>query len=256
MLQTYSSKWNKIFRKDLMRLLVERDIIGSSYEGLENLHLYVDKELFDYSMEKGVNSLTVNFYDTDDTFLEIYYDFLKDLKLELGFDFYFQATPTIRFHAPKVKNEFHYPIFHSDPLGYGHPPEEINIWFSLTKNEYSGFYVIDVDKSKEWLASYNFDSERFKNEASNARDIHDDFNQKGFSLAKEVESSIECIYLFDSSCIHTNVPREEETRISMDIRINPVDKFVDGYIGHGNMKAEFKPGGKFGYHKYSIGEFI
>ena len=37
----------------------------------------------------------------------------------------------------------------------------------------------------------------------------------------------------------------------MDIRINPVDKFVDGYVGKGRMKAEFKPGGKFGYHLLS-----
>ena len=55
--------------------------------------------------------------------------------------------------------------------------------------------------------------------------------------------------------MHSNIPRKEDTRISIDVRINPVDEFVDGYVGDGNMKAEFKPGGRFGYHKYSIGEF-
>jgi len=254
MIQPYPSKWNKIFRKDLIRLLTKRNIIDSSCDDLENLHLYIDRELFDYSMDKGVNPLTIDFYDTDDIFLEIYYKFLQDLTSELGYDFYFQATPTIRFHAPKVKNEFHYPIFHSDPLGYGHPPEEINIWFSLTENKNSGFYVIDVDRSKEWVDTYGV--EDFKTKASKARDMHDDFNQEGLSLAKQIESSTECIYLFDSSCIHTNIPRNEETRISMDVRINPVEKFVEGYVGLGNMKAEFKPGGRFGYHKHSIGEII
>ena len=258
MLKSYSSKWNKIFREDLLRLLVDRNIVNDSYRwcaDLENLHLYVNKELFDYSMEKGVNPLTIEFYDTDDKFLQIYYDFLRDLKLELGFDFYFQATPTIRFHAPNVKNEFHYPIFHSDPIGYGHPPQEINIWFSLTKNKNSCFYIIDKDKSRSWLESYDSDVEKFKDEASKARDINDDFNKIGLELGEEVESRIDCIYLFDSLCMHSNIPRKEDTRISIDVRINPVDEFVDGYVGDGNMKAEFKPGGRFGYHKYSIGEF-
>jgi len=42
----------------------------------------------------------------------------------------------------------------------------------------------------------------------------------------------------------------------MDVRINPVSDFVDGYIGAGRMKAEFKPDGKFGYHKKSIEEML
>ena len=78
----------------------------------------------------------------------------------------------------------------------------------------------------------------------------------GFSLAEEVESTINDIYVFDSDCIHTAVPREEETRVSMDIRINPVEKFVDGYVGSGNMQAEFRPGGRFGYYEKSIGKII
>ena len=52
--------------------------------------------------------------------------------------------------------------------------------------------------------------------------------------------------------IHTNQPRLDDTRVSIDMRINPVDGFVDGYVGAGRMKAEFKPGGKFGYSEKSI----
>ena len=84
--------------------------------------------------------------------------------------------------------------------------------------------------------------------------VDDSFSEMGFSLAKEVESTIDDLYIFDSACIHTSVPRKEETKVSMDIRINPVEKFVDGYTGEGNMNAEFRPGGKFGYHRCSIGE--
>ena len=42
--------------------------------------------------------------------------------------------------------------------------------------------------------------------------------------------------------------REKDTRLSIDVRINPVDEFKDGYVGTGMTKAEFKPGGKFGYN--------
>ena len=245
--------WNNAFRKELIRLLLDKDILIDN-DDLENLHLNVNKELFDYSMEKGVNPLTTKFYDTDDDFLKIYYDFLKELKVELGFDFYFQATPTIRFHAPNVTNEFHFPIFHSDSIAYGHPPQEINVWLSLTENKHSEFYMISRDDSESWFAEYDFDLDKFKSSASNARDINDTFNKKGFSISKEVKSDINCVYLFDSLCIHTNKPRKEETRVSIDVRINPVDEFVSGYVGLGNMKADFKPGGAFGYHEHSIGD--
>ena len=56
-------------------------------------------------------------------------------------------------------------------------------------------------------------------------------------------------------CIHTNKPRKEETRISIDVRINNVDQFVSGHVGLGNMKVKLYLGdGKFGYHGKSIGE--
>ena len=64
--------WNKAFRKDIMRLLSVKDILIfddlNRVGDLENLHLSIDKELFDYSMDKGVNPLTIKFYDTDDYF--------------------------------------------------------------------------------------------------------------------------------------------------------------------------------------------
>ena len=35
-----------------------------------------------------------------------------------------------------------------------------------------------------------------------------------------------------------------------------VEKFVDGYVGSGRMKAEFKPNGKFGYFEKSVKEIL
>ena len=69
-----------------------------------------------------------------------------------------------------------------------------------------------------------------------------------------METNLDKIFLFDPLCIHTNQPRTSDSRLSIDVRINPVEDFVDGYVGAGRMKAEFKPGGHFGYHKQSIKE--
>ena len=53
----------------------------------------------------------------------------------------------------------------------------------------------------------------------------------------EVEANTQKVFLFDSLCIHTNQPRIDDSRLSIDVRINPVDGFVDGYVGKGRMKA-------------------
>ena len=73
-------------------------------------------------------------------------------------------------------------------------------------------------------------------------------------MSSEIPSTLDNVYMFDSSCIHAGTPRIEETRVSMDIRINPVDKFVDGYMGFGVVKPQFKPGGRFGYNIKAIGD--
>ena len=64
---------------------------------------------------------------------------------------------------------------------------------------------------------------------------YDAINKKSFNLllddlSNKVESSLSKIYYFNSLCLHTNQPREKDTRVSIDIRINSVDDFVDGYI--------------------------
>ena len=59
--------------------------------------------------------------------------------------------------------------------------------------------------------------------------------------------------LFDSRTIHSAIERKDKTtRVSLDIRVNAVEDFVDGYVGKGRMRAEFSPGGRFGYHEKSI----
>ena len=212
---------------------------------------FPDLSLIDYDFNSGVNGLSKHLYETDDQFLKIYHTFLKDLYDKLGFDFYFQEAPTVRIHCPNAKNEHHYPRYHSDCF-YGHPPEEINVWFTLTSNKNSGFDLINYEQSKNWLTQYNYDTNAFVDKAIN--DVK--FNEYGKSIATDMNADLDNILLFNSLCIHSNHPRLEDSRVSMDIRINPVSNFVDGYVGAGRMKAEFKPGGKFGYHKNSIKELI
>ena len=121
------------------------------------------------------------------------------------------------------------------------------MWFSLTKNNDTGFSVLNLKNSKELLDIYENDWDKLTYDAINKKS----FNLLLDDLSNKVESSLSKIYYFNSLCLHTNQPREKDTRVSIDIRINSVDDFVDGYIGKGRMKAEFKPDGKFGYYKYS-----
>ena len=242
------SKWNLIFRDEILRLLVNKKVVKSDFKNLENIHNEVlDKSLKEYEFNSGVNGITKKLYDTDDTFMKTYHLFIKYLYENVfDFDFYFQDTPTIRIHCPNSKNENHYPRYHND-CQYGHPPQEINMWFSLTQNENSGFNVINLINSKEWLSEYDWNWDKFTHSAINSKE----FNKKGDELSNEVVSDINSIFIFNSLCIHSNQPRKKDSRASIDIRVNPVNDFVEGYVGKGRMKAEFKPGGKFGYHKHS-----
>ena len=247
-----NSTWNKTFRAEIIILLKEKKVIHNGFKDLENIHKNVfDKTLLDYDFNSGVNGITRNLYDVDDSFMDIYYLFLKDLYKILDFNFYFQATPTIRVHCPNAKNENHYPRYHNDVF-YGHPPEELNIWFSLTENKHSEFKVIDFDKSKKWFDECDNNVDVFIENAINDKD----FNKNGDKLSFEVEANLDSVFVFNSLCIHTNKPRLNDSRASIDVRINPVNHFIEGYVGKGRMKAEFKPDGKFGYHKKSIEEIL
>jgi hypothetical protein len=112
--------------------------------------------------------------------------------------------------------------------------------------------IYGFDNSKKWYKEVDYNSETFIKKAIDSKE----FNKNGDKLSFQVDSNLNNIFLFDSLCIHTNQPRLDDTRVSIDMRINPVDDFVDGYVGAGRMKAEFKPGGKFGYSKKSIKDIL
>jgi len=255
---------NEIFSEYVLDYLVNNKVIKNK-SNLNNLHenlvnvdmanyesgeIYKDTHKHNYT--SGINEVQKFLYnlDSDTNWYKMYLDLLKEIYNNVGYDFYFQKTPTVRVHCPNAVGSEHYPMYHTD-VSLGHPPQEINVWFSLTKNKNSGFYIMSLEDSLEYVEKYGH--EELNRLAINDKKV---FNVECHNKSEEVESTLDNIFLFDSLRIHSGMAREDDTRVSMDIRINPVDKFVHGYIGSGTQKAEFWPGGHFGYHEKSIKELI
>ena len=145
----------------------------------------------------------------------------------------------------------------------GHSPKEINFWFGLTNNVESGFWLIDLEKSRKWISEFDYGFEDF---LKKAHSFNKEFNDLGFEKAIEIKNIFDHITIFDSRCIHTALNRSKEdptTRMSIDTRILLKKEYkwetIDQkplYVGKGIKKAHFKPGGKFGYHEKSIKELI
>ena len=255
---------NKKMSDYVLRHLKRSDVITDN-STLNNLHQNLNnKDMANYeSGEKykkthkenytsGINKVQKFLYslDSDERWYEMYMDLLKTIHSEVKYNFYFQKTPTVRVHCPNAVGSEHYPMYHT-ACSLGHPPEEINVWLSMTKNKNSGFFIMPLEDSVGYIEKYGHD-ELFKLGTNDKVG----FNQDCHNLSREVDSSLDHIYLFNSLRIHSGMQRQDDTRVSMDIRINPVDNFVHGYIGSGTQKAEFWPGGHFGYHEKSIEELI
>lgn len=229
------------FREGMMRIFLEKKLICKPVE-LENLHHHVSDVMRAYDFDDGVNKISSYFYDADAQFMKVYYRFIEFLRFNfLKEPFYFQQTPTIRIHCPYGKNSNHYPRYHTD-IGYGHPPEEINIWLPLTHVlSGHGFKVMSFENSKHILEKLNYDFSHFIHQA-----IHDkEFSDFCGSVAKNVTTEFGKMIAFDSRCIHSGEPLKVHTRISMDIRIIPLSKFKKmdiTYQGSGRRKIIFAPG--------------
>ena len=262
-----NKEWSIKYRDEVRRMLDDKKLISyDKSEDLENLHSKLDQELINYDIDHGISEVGRLFYETDDKFINLYHEWLKHLYEDIfKFDFYFQETPTFRFHFPDA-DEYgatHYPRYHSD-VQYGHSPREINLWWSLTKNKRSGLRIMGIDKSLRWYSAYGFNFDKFIEMSWSANSI---FNDYGFLESDELKITNDELFVFDSRCIHTGESRQHDddytTRISLDVRIIPVEdyewKVLDGrplYRGKGRMGAEFRPGGKFGYHKSSLRDLM
>jgi hypothetical protein len=243
-----SGVFSEALREQVLRQLRHRKVITTNVK-LEELHLHIPQELKDYGMDDGVNLLSTYLYDTDAEFTAHYLRFVKEcIGGHFPYPFYFQATPTVRIHCPDGKNSNHYPRYHTD-IGYGHPPQEINLWLPLTEpqgGQRHGFRLASVANSRRILEAFGYDFTPFINRAVN----DPAYNQSLHALAPQVDTPFGRCFAFDARCIHTGEPLISHTRASIDVRIIPVEDFnalTLAYQGTGRRKALYAPGEAY-YH--------
>lgn len=236
-------KQSGALQAQVIRQLKKRGVVTSDIPFTE-LHKHIPQELKDYGMDDGVNTISTLLYDTDDEFTAAYIAFMKEaVSKHFPYPFYFQKTPTVRIHCPGGKNSNHYPRYHTD-IGYGHPPQEINIWIPLTAPQgaqHHGFRRASVESSRKILEEFGYDFAPFISRAVNNHEYNLGLN----SVAPQVETPFGQFIAFDSRCIHTGEPLLNHTRASIDVRIIPVADFNNmsvHYQGTGRRRINYVPG--------------
>lgn len=257
------SRFQTLFNGDYSDFAYETRFISPTIRLLENkgvevpegfldqLHLLLSPELRKYNFDDGVNAVSALMYEQDEYFITVYHAFIKEIR-EYFPPFYFQATPTIRIQCPGENNN-HYPRWHTD-IAYGHSPNEINIWIPLTAPQIPqghGFSIRSVFNSNAALWVYNYDFEKFiKNAIENKA-----YSNALFKDSISVQTMRGKFFAFDSRCIHTSAPLLNHTRVSIDIRIIPIEDFKAQktvYQGTGRRKIRYIPGE--GYYPLSSEE--
>ena len=266
-ISTKNSKWNEQFAIALTDMLHSKQIIPTNDIDLRDLHNIIDKKYFVCETKGKDNNSRPLISDIGFEFIEsnqsLYFDFVKHIYTDVVKEnFYFQKTPTIRFHIPEYNKHLFLPAWHCDSI-LGHSPKEINIWFSLTNNKHSDFWIGDLEKTREWLSEYNFDFEKWKKTCFT---YNKQFVEKGYKISKPAADIYNNIIMFDSRCIHAATYRDLKdmtTKITIDLRIILTKDFEwvkinnkPVYVGDGIQKAEFRPGLPYGYHQKSIKELI
>ena len=224
--------------------------VSCSLEEMSNLHNKLDENLKVYDQKFAINQISTHFYDMPDVFKNKYIELLKlQIRKVIGQDFYFQNNPTLRVQMPHISAKPMYPFFHSD-IQLRHPPYEINLWMPLNQpsdSEGYGFSISSLKESIEIYKKYNF----------NILKISEDGRKSAFNHLNSISALQNFDYgqavLFDTRCLHSTQPLKNHTRVSIDVRITPVDlfhKFNHHYQGTGRKPVIYKPGD--GYNSKSI----
>ena len=237
-----------IFLKQLNNLFN----ISCSIDEISNLHNRLDDNLKVYDQKFGINEISNHFYDMPDTFNKKYIELLKfQVRNVIGQDFYFQNNSTLRVQAPHISSKSYYPYYHSD-IQLGHPPYEINLWIPLSppsQSEGYGFSIASLEDSIKIYKKYDFNISKITEDVKSiSNHLNPISTLQNFDYGKAV--------LFDSRCLHSTLPLENHTRVSMDVRIMLVDlfhKFNHHYQGTGRRRVNYKPG--YAYNSKSIDNF-
>lgn len=239
-----------LLRDETIRLLQDKALIYTT--SLERLHEWLGASLKKYDKEYGVNAISSLMYDTDEQFAESYLFFIKSLKEHFKFPFYFQRTPTIRIQTPDSEGSDFYPWYHNDIM-LGHPPEEINIWLPLTqpfREQGHGFRRLSVSDSGKALAAFKYDAHKLRAYYSE----HALFDKDCYP-GEQIMMPFGRLHAFDARCLHTAEPMLHHTRVSMDVRLLPVEDYEALYKhqpmqGAGRRKIKYMPGEAY-YLKHS-----
>jgi len=217
-----------------------RSIITKRLSGpLETLHGRIQPEL-QVVDDYGLNMTSQQFYAEDPALTEAYLLFLRFLVGVLGFDFYFQDTPTIRFHFPVRfgenfrDHEGNFYGHHADSM-FGHAFEEINVWIPLTRCYKSNALQISqlgvgmesigglLDRiGWDWNEYHERGREHFFAAMMGDLEFRNHVVGNTEPLAMDYGQAL----IFDSRCIHG--PAEnvtQATRVSLDCRIIPVARY-------------------------------
>lgn len=245
---------SKALKSEILRILKMKGVIENIAQPLETIHERIPQEMKNYNYNDGVNKITTYLYDTDEQFINTYHKFIKEcIRSYFKYPFYFQATTTIRIHCPGGENSNHYPRYHTD-IGYGHPPQEINLWMPLTEpqgEQGHGFRIMSLADSRKILDGFDYDFEPFINKAINDKE----YNYYCHQFAPQVKTRFGKFIAFDPRCVHTGEPLEKHTRASIDIRILPVEDYEKmniEYQGTGRRRILYTPGE--GYYNLSSDE--
>lgn len=154
-----------------------------------------------------------------------YLKIIKDLHKHLGYDFYFQKYPNLRYNTKEDK----YPVWHAD-VHFGHHPQEVNVMIPITKEEFGFEYIGMLSHILKYLPK-SFLNLKFVSKFLELVSIRLDYLDK--------------LMIFDSFHIHTasNRNRYNSPRLSIDLRILPVNHKIR--YGKSIRGFDLKPGSYF-----------
>lgn len=243
MLDLDATPYAHAMRSEVIRILESKGVAVPG-GNLEQLHLHLSAEQKRYGFNDGVNQVSTLLYDTDDAYMAQYFRFIQEcVQKHFPYAFYFQAIPTIRIHCPEGENNHHYPRYHTD-INYGHPPEEINLWIPLTEPQppqQHGFRMMSLEDSQKVLEPFDYAFAPFIEKAVGDKTFNEQLN----AVSPQVDTPLGKMFAFDSRCIHTAEPMVAHTRVSIDIRILPLDDYLASpvlYQGVGRRKIRYVPG--------------
>lgn len=229
----------RLLADEVDRLLVRKNftaVLGDLTRCHEHIFLKENLETDSYAL----NPVSTAFYKTSEYFLQCYRVLVENVRCVLGVDILFQKIPTVRFHFPgRFMGEYRTKdgVFlghHSDTM-LGHPFGELNCWVPLTNCAgTAALQLLELKNSilvlEQVAKDINWDDGLYQ------RQGHEEFHKRFFtdlcyqsgivSRTKPVPMTVGQVLIFDSRCIHATAENQEGvTRVSLDFRVIPVDRY-------------------------------